>query len=181
MKIEQLPIEKIKRAKYNPRVQLKPGDPAYDHMVKGLEKFGLVKPLVWNKKTGNLIEGHQRLTWLEGRGDKIITVSVVNLSLRDEKELNLGLNKLGGEWDDALLTELLSDLSSFEGFDPEVAGWSQDELTELLDDPDVILNNAGTMGAYEYRILVSCDSEEHQARLLAQFEKESLRCKALVS
>ena len=70
MKIETIPIEKIKAAPYNPRKDLKPGDPEYEKLKKSLTEFDLVEPLVWNRRSGNLIGGHQRLKILQERGDK---------------------------------------------------------------------------------------------------------------
>ena len=58
MMIQTVPISQIERARYNPRKWLKPGDPAYDQLRKAVAMFGLVEPLVWNKRTGNLVGGH---------------------------------------------------------------------------------------------------------------------------
>jgi hypothetical protein len=46
MNIQAIPISQIRRARYNPRKKLKPGDPgdpAYDQLRKGVETFGLVE------------------------------------------------------------------------------------------------------------------------------------------
>src|SRR5262249_34293071 len=94
VKIHNIHITKIQRALYNPRKTLKPGYPPYDRLRKGMETFGLVEPLVWNKRSGNLVGGHQRLSVLEQRGDVEVEVSVVDLGPREEKALNLALNKL---------------------------------------------------------------------------------------
>src|SRR6476619_5049927 len=105
MNIQVIPIANIQRAKYNPRRVLKPGDPAYDKLKKAVATFGLVEPLVWNQRTGNLVGGHQRLSILEERGDSQVEVSVVDLEEREEKALNLALNKHTGEWDFASLAD----------------------------------------------------------------------------
>jgi len=131
MMIQTVPISQIERARYNPRKWLKPGDPAYDQLRKGIETFGLVEPLVWNKRTGNLVGGHQRLSVLEERGDTEVEVSVVDLAPRDEKALNLALNKHSGEWDFGALADVLAELHATD-FDMEVAGFSEKELKELM-------------------------------------------------
>ena len=59
MKIEKIAVEKIKPAKYNPRVDLKPGDPDYEKLKRSISEFDTVEPLVWNKRTGNLVGGHR--------------------------------------------------------------------------------------------------------------------------
>lgn len=61
MKIEKIEIEKLNPAKYNPRKDLKPGDAEYEKLKRSIEEFGYVEPIVWNKHTGNMISGHQRL------------------------------------------------------------------------------------------------------------------------
>ena len=131
MMIQTVPISQIERARYNPRKWLKPGDPAYDQLRKAVETFGLVEPLVWNKRTGNLVGGHQRLSVLEERGDTQVEVSVVDLAPRDEKALNLALNKHSGEWDFAALADMLGELHTGD-FDMEVAVFSEKELKELM-------------------------------------------------
>jgi DNA modification methylase len=131
MHIQTVPISQIQRARYNPRKTLKPGDPAYDQLRKAVETFGLVEPLVWNQRSGNLVGGHQRLSVLEERGDVEVEVSVVDLAPRDEKALNLALNKHVGEWDFGALADMLTELHASD-FDMEVAGFSEKELKELM-------------------------------------------------
>ena len=61
VQVAMIPVAKIKTAKYNPRKDLQPGDPEYEKLKASLQEFGVVDPLVWNKRTGNLVGGHQRL------------------------------------------------------------------------------------------------------------------------
>jgi len=61
LKIETIEINKINPAVYNPRKDLKPGDTDYEKLKKSILAFDMVEPLVWNKQTGNLVGGHQRL------------------------------------------------------------------------------------------------------------------------
>ena len=68
MELRKIPINQINPAKYNPRIDLKPGDPEYDKLKKSLEEFDLVEPLIWNKRSSNLIGGHQRLKILIEQG-----------------------------------------------------------------------------------------------------------------
>lgn len=131
LEIQELPVGKIKPAAYNPRKDLKPGDPAYDKLAKVIETFDLVEPLVWNKRTGNLVGGHQRFKILVARGDKKIPVSVVDLDDTQEKALNLALNKHSGEWEFSTLADLLTELDTG-GMDMEVTGFSDEELERMM-------------------------------------------------
>src|SRR5688572_1373991 len=130
LKIQEILVSQIKPAAYNPRKDLKPGDPAYDRLKKALAQFALVEPLVWNKRTGNLVGGHQRFKILLERGDKKVPVSVVDLDDRDEKALNLSLNKHAGEWEMASLSDLIRELGATE-FDLEAAGFDPTEIERL--------------------------------------------------
>lgn len=133
MKIRTLSVSKINPAPYNPRVELKPGDPRYEKLKASMNKFGCVEPLVWNERTGNLVGGHQRLNVLINEGMEKVRVSVVDLSLEDEKALNLALNKIQGEWDEEKLADLLAELTSDPEFDLDLTGFEFDEVQSLLD------------------------------------------------
>ena len=130
MEIRDIDICQANPATYNPRKDLKPGDPDYDKLVKSLEEFDLVEPLIWNEDTGDLVGGHQRLKILQARGDKMVTVSVVHLTVDKEKALNLALNKIGGGWDLPKLTALLGELEVSLP-DVEVTGFDDKEIRKL--------------------------------------------------
>jgi len=131
MEIVTLDIDKINPAVYNPRKDLKPGDPEYDKLKKSILEFDMVEPLVWNKKTGNLVGGHQRLKILQELGIKQVEVSVVNLSEVKEKALNLALNKIQGDWDYPRLKDLLEEIDTGD-FDIEITGFDDKEIEDLM-------------------------------------------------
>jgi len=131
MEIKTVKISDINPARYNPRKDLKPGDPEYEKLKKSLTEFDLIEPLIWNKRTGNLVGGHQRLKILQERGDTEVEVSVVDLPDRKEKALNLALNKISGEWDFPLLKDLLEELDTGD-FDMEITGFDLKEIEDLM-------------------------------------------------
>lgn len=131
MKIETIDISKINPAVYNPRKNLKPGDADYDKLKKSIDEFGCVEPLIWNKRTGNLVGGHQRLKILKERGDKEVEVSVVDLDDQKEKALNIALNKISGDWDMPLLKDLLEELDTGD-FDMDLTGFDEKEIEDLM-------------------------------------------------
>ena len=65
MEIQTLKVDEINTAVYNHRKDLQPGDPEYEKLRKSITEFDMVEPLVWNKRTGNLVGGHQRLKILK--------------------------------------------------------------------------------------------------------------------
>jgi ParB-like chromosome segregation protein Spo0J len=133
MKIIKKPISELNPAKYNPRKDLKPGDPEYESLKKSMVEFDCVEPIVWNEASGRIVGGHQRIKVLEDLGYSEIEVSVVNLDDQKEKALNIALNKISGEWDQGKLEELIKDLGSDADFDLELTGFDLGELELLLD------------------------------------------------
>ena len=137
MNIEQLPLTKLQAAPYNPRVALTPGMDGYERLARSLEEFALVQPLVWNRRTGHLVGGHQRKAILEAKGCESAPCVVVDLDADREKALNVALNndRVGGDWEPDRLLDVLEDLTRSD-IDPTLTGFSDDDLQELLLDAD---------------------------------------------
>jgi DNA modification methylase len=139
MRIRKIPISDINPAAYNPRKDLRPDDAHYKFLVKSIDEFGCVEPLVWNEHTGNLVGGHQRLKVLSAQGAKEVEVSVVDLPIEKEKALNIALNKISGDWDNAKLAELVDELVRMPEIDIESIGFDLPEAEQLIAE---ILDNA---------------------------------------
>jgi len=133
MDIKKMPINQIKKADYNPRVELTPGDPAYEKLKNSIQTFGFCEPLIFNRRTGHLIGGHQRLTVLKDLGYTEAEVVVVDLPLEQEKAFNIGLNKIQGGWDEGKLAMLLEELAKTPEFNLELTGFETDEISDILD------------------------------------------------
>ncbi len=131
MDIQTIALDQINPAAYNPRKDLQPGDAEYEKLRKSITEFDMVEPLVWNKRTGNLVGGHQRLKILKSMDIKSVEVSVVDLDDAKEKALNLALNKISGEWDFPRLKDLLEELDTG-AFDMEITGFDLKEIEDLM-------------------------------------------------
>jgi DNA modification methylase len=131
LEIQKLPLEKLNPAKYNPRKNLKPGDPEYEKLKKSMETFGYVEPIVWNKRSGHVVSGHQRLKILQHQGQTEIECVVVDLDETQEKALNITLNKVTGEWDLPKLADLISELDNGI-FDISLTGFDAAEIEDLF-------------------------------------------------
>jgi len=46
MDIETIDVSRIDPAAYNPRKDLRPGDPDYERLARSIDEFGFVEPLV---------------------------------------------------------------------------------------------------------------------------------------
>jgi ParB-like chromosome segregation protein Spo0J len=79
MIVQKIPVSEINPAKYNPRKDLKPGDPAYEKLKRSMTEFGYVEPIIWNEETGNIVGGHQRYKILLEAGHTEVECVVVKL------------------------------------------------------------------------------------------------------
>ena len=133
MKIERILINELKPATYNPRqISTK----QYKDLEESIDKFGLVDPIIVNKDM-TIIGGHQRYKiWSEKAkqssiDDITIPCVVLELTKEEERELNIRLNKSGGEWDmDILANEFdVEELKDW-GFKEIDLGLNIDKLEE---------------------------------------------------
>jgi len=123
MKLNTIEIDKLNPAEYNPRHLSEASEKA---IMASLSKFGFVDPVIVNMGQGReyvIVGGHQRCKVWKKMGHKEVPYVTVELSLADERELNIRLNQNTGEWDwDALKAEFeIPDLIDW-GFDGETFG-----------------------------------------------------------
>lgn len=124
--------DELKGAPYNPRVL---GEAERRKLRDGLKRHGLVAPITWNRKTGNVVGGHQRLGQLDAlAGTKHYRLRVAAIDVDDgrEKELNILLNNPNaqGDWDMEALETLLRD----ETLELEGAGFDDADLYRMFGD-----------------------------------------------
>ena len=138
MRIEKILINKLKPATYNPRQITKK---QYNDLKESIDRFGLVDPIIVNEKTMTIIGGHQRYKiWKENAeqsnvDDITIPCVVLDLNKEQERELNIRLNKSGGEWDmDILANEFdIQELKDW-GFKDLEFGFNIDKIEEEQED-----------------------------------------------
>jgi hypothetical protein len=136
-KAERISRKQIKNAPYNPR-QI--DDHARKKLAENIKKKGLLDTLVWNKRTGNLVSGHQRLGILDMRAaekglkDYLLDVAVVDLSEKEEKEQNVFFNNPSaqGTYDVDGLGKLVTE----DGIDYKKAGFDDMDLQLIFEDTD---------------------------------------------
>lgn len=129
---EKRKIADLKEADYNPR---KMSEQEERDLEDSIDRFGQVGPLVVNigKRENVLIGGHQRTKLFLRKGIDEVEVLVPSreLTKKEEKELNLRLNKNTGSWDFEKLKEM--DLTLLLD-----VGFGDDDLQALFDDVDVL-------------------------------------------
>lgn len=87
--VKTMKLEKLKPAEYNPR---EISDRSFSGLGKSIDMFGVLVPIVWNKRSGNIVGGHQRYRHLVESGEKETDVVVVDIDDQDEAALNITLN-----------------------------------------------------------------------------------------
>ncbi len=75
--------------------------------------------------------GHQRLKVLLDMGETEIDCVVVDLEPEKEKALNLALNRIQGDWDEAKLAEVIAELDA-SAFDVSFTGFDAEEIDALM-------------------------------------------------
>lgn len=132
--VEQVNINQLKPATYNPRCW---SEEATKNLRQSIKRFSLVDPIIVNsarKRKNTVIGGHFRLKVAKELGYTMIPVIYVNIPNVDkEKELNLRLNKNVGEWDYELLKEFDETILSDIGFNSE----ELDEIFDIESEPEL--------------------------------------------
>src|SRR5262249_6276463 len=131
-------------APYNPR---RISDHDLEALRRSLRFFGTVEPVVVNRRSGRIVGGHQRVRAAEPEGLPSLPVVYVDLDDPSEKQLNIALNRISGEWDPEKLEAVLAELEAG-GADMTLTGFTAEELEQLihggetpadgLTDPDAI-------------------------------------------
>jgi hypothetical protein len=131
-KVETVHRSAIHGAPYNPR-QI--DEHAKSKLRANIKRVGLLVPILVNRRTGNVVSGHQRLAALdalEGKPDYDLQVSYCELTEKQEREQNIFMNNESamGTFDTDALTKLV------ESIDIGNAGFDKADLEMLLPDFD---------------------------------------------
>lgn len=134
----------IKNADYNPRsISAK----AKRKLKENIKSVGLLTPIVWNRRTGNIVSGHQRIDCMDqinGAHEYMIRVAAVDLDEKTEREQNVFMNN------------------------PEAQGTFNEDLTKLIEDVDLSYENMGFSEADVYNLIgenISGETVEAMAKM----------------
>ena len=178
---EKRKISELKQSEYNPRRMSSEQKEQIENSING---FGRVVPLVVNigSRENILIGGNQRRTIYKEQGIKEVEVMVPSreLTLEEEQELNLRLNKNTASWDEDLLKDMNLDLLIDVGFgDDELQGFFDNvELAEDSYDTDkavgeleVRVKTGEIWKLGEHRLLVGDSTDQEQVTKLLDGNK----------
>lgn len=127
--IERIHRSQVKGAPYNPRTIT---DDARRKLRDNLERVGLLSPIVWNRRSGFVVSGHQRLSAMDalmGTDDYHLNVAAVDLDEKTEKEQNIFFNNPDamGDWDFDKLGDMFK-----EGLDVAATGFDAGDIKDLF-------------------------------------------------
>jgi hypothetical protein len=169
-------MTRISDFRANPRNPRTITGPQLAALKKAMLEFGDLSGLVVNRRSGNMIGGHQRVkilgelpvtvtkrfdpptprgTVAEGfvqyAGERYVYREVMWTD-RQEQTAMVAANKHGGDFDADLVGDLLMELRD-EGFDMELTGFNGSELSRLLDDITAGSTGAGSGQSDDMRIV----------------------------
>lgn len=137
LRIEQIKISELKAALYNPR---KISDKSFEDLKESLRRYTIIDPLIVNslpERKNIIIGGHQRYRAAIELRYETVPVVYVELDEDRERDLNLRLNRVGGEFDPELLKAFDIELLLDAGFDDtDLADIWNDALETDEDDFD---------------------------------------------
>ena len=174
MKIQNLNIDKIKLAEYNPR---KIDNKAFLGLCESIKKFGLQQPLIVNKNTGNLVSGHQRVAACKHLGIKEVPVVYVALTDIEEKAMNVTMNNkaIEGDFTEGLkdiLAEIQESLGNDYIFDLNLDDILKDIPNEHDDEP--FEPEEPEREPEKYKITIICKDSLEKSELLSEFMERDI-------
>lgn len=177
---ELWPLEKVWPDPANARLH----NPRNLEAIKSsLRRFGQQKPIVV-RRDGMILAGNGTYAAIREMGWSEIWLRVSELESIEAAAYALADNRTAelAAWDFEILTGTLRGLQEA-GYPLEELGWNDEEAKALFE-PDKSTSDDETsaqIAGLEYRIVISCDNEQHQAELLERFELEGFTCRALIS
>ena len=132
LKIEQVSIDVLNSAEYNPRKWSKDAE---QQLTESINRYGIVDPLLVNSaetRKNIVIGGHFRLSVIRKLDIKTVPVIYIDIpDIEKEKELNIRLNKNTGEFDWDLLAKF------DESFLADV-GFSSEEIDKIFPEEETV-------------------------------------------
>lgn len=126
----------IKNADYNPRFI---SEAARGKLKNNIKMIGLLGPITWNTRTGNIVSGHQRMWVMDSlmkTKDYEIQVAAVDLDEQTEKAQNVFMNNPLAQGDFDL--ELLEKMFKEHQVNFEAAGFTVGEIHKMLGDSPLV-------------------------------------------
>lgn len=172
--VRRMSLMELNPSNYNPRIMTVE---AFQGLSKSIDKFGMLIPIVWNSRTGNVVGGHQRLRHLQEIGELEADVVIVDLDDNEEVALNIALNnrairgdftsdvvslleksevQLGSAFNDIKLNDLFKDMSRRFAKELKEKTRSQEPTTPRNDPPPVTPSPSPTPTESDPDAVITC-------------------------
>ena len=136
MQIKKAPVKDLVSPEWNPR-QIT--NEELEKLKTSLEEFGYIEPIIINAVNNHVVGGNQRLRALIALGyDEVDCVYVHITDINKEKDCNVALNKISGDWDEDKLRVVLEDIE-LSPIDIKLTGFDELELEsfDVITPPNV--------------------------------------------
>lgn len=135
MKIVKKKLSELVLPEYNPRIIT---ERQFNQLEKSIVEFGYVVPIVWNRRTGHVVSGNQRVKALKELFGNNYEVEVVEIDVdeRTEKQINVVMNAVKGDWDNSKLIKLLDELERKGKL--HLTGFTETETRKLFEEYGLI-------------------------------------------
>jgi ParB-like chromosome segregation protein Spo0J len=178
MEIQNLPVNAVFPYPQNPRKN----SAAVKKVAKSISEFGFRQPIVVDEEM-MVIVGHTRLEAAKLLDLETVPVHIAKgLSAKQVKAYRLADNRTGEEadWDFERLREELASLEMEKSELSEITGFDDKEIAKALAE-DIEPDTKPQLQGLSYAIIIRCLDDTEQMQLLEEFEKQGLRCEALIS
>lgn len=169
--VDTVKIDDLKEAEYNPRKMSKVQEKG---ISDSLRRFGFVTPVVVNKhpeRENVIIGGHQRIKIWKKLGNTDVPVTYVNLSVAEERELNIRLNQNSAEFDEEKL------IANFLKTDLEEWGFEKEDLNFFEGEKEGSKSSLSL--TEEFLIEIECEDENDLKGKYEQLTELGLKCRIL--
>lgn len=127
MEIQQVALTELHPSDYNPR---KMSTEDMESLKRSMTEFGITEPIIANKD-GTIISGHQRYEAARQLAIASLPVHFVDLPKDKERILNVAMNRIHGEFDMAILPDLMQLIAEGERM---LTGFQPEEISIMLTD-----------------------------------------------
>lgn len=148
-----------------------------------IEMHGQFRPILVSEDGVVLAGNHTYAAALAAGKEKIVVTRLKGIMYDSPqaKEIMLMDNRANdvATYDDELLTRMLKEVDKQVG-SLAGTGFEDDFLKKLIEEMNQD-SSKKLSDKFEYKIIVECAGEEHQAELIAEFEEKGLKVRALIS
>lgn len=171
--------------KPNPRNPNRHPDEQVELLARLIEAQGWRAPVTVSKLSGLIVRGHGRYLAAKLLAEKdpekyvMVPVDYQDYPTAAAENADLIADNQIAEYAIFSPEKLAEIIEEIETADRWKTGLTEKTIAELLGEIDDDKKNLEN-GEYKYKVIVECENESQQKRLLKKFERDGLKCQALI-